>query len=236
MMVRTQKVLALVLCAVATSACFRLARESPPVERYVVGGALLTQLDTTAADTAELLIGLRRLDLAPYLATLAIVVRRADNQIVTTGFHRWAESPSTGLNRAMSGYIAGAPGIRTVDVAPWPVRAEHDYLVQMHVSRFEGVEPERSGAAEAHLLARWEIVRPGDGAILARGITDYRSRDWANGDYRGLVSRLDLGLLTLSRDIVACLRELGLPTAAPVTSTVGADTERVAVRECGARR
>ncbi len=206
--------LMLAACALVMTGCFKLARTSPPVERYVVGGAMLTRMDTTSSDTTALSIGLRRLDLAPYLATLAIVVRRADNQIVTTGFHRWAEGPSTGLNRAVSGYIANAPGIRSVDMAPWPVRAEHDYLVQLHVTRFEGEEPERGGPAEAHVLATWEIVRPDDGTILARGVTDYRARDWAIDDYRGLVSRLDLGLVTVSRDIVACLRKLGPPPAA----------------------
>ncbi len=214
----------LVACALASSGCFRLARTSPPVERYVVGGAMLTQADATPSTTPELAIGLRRLDLAPYLATLAIVVRRADNQIVTTGFHRWAEAPSTGLNRAVSGYIANAPGIRSVDVAPWPVRAEHDYLVQLHVTRFEGVEPERGASGEVHLLANWEIIVPDDGAIIARGVTTYRAGDWAVDDYRGLVSRLDLGLLTLSRDVVRCLLQL-----APPTQAIPGDSARVAV-------
>lgn len=206
--------IALTACALALTGCFRLARSSPPVERYVVGGATLTQADTTPSEAPELAIGLRRLDLAPYLSTLAIVVRRADNQILTTGFHRWAEGPSTGLNRAVSGYIANAPGIRSVDVAPWPVQAEHDYIVQLHVSRFEGIESERGASAEVHLLASWEIIRPNDGAIIARGVTSYRAQDWVVDDYRGLVSRLDMGLLQLSRDVVHRLQQLAPPTPA----------------------
>jgi uncharacterized lipoprotein YmbA len=184
-------------------------------------------------DSAGLSIGLRRLDLAPYLATLAIVVRRADNEIVTTGFHRWAEGPSAGLNRAVSGYLAVSAGIRAVDVAPWPVRAEHDYIVQLHVSRFEGVAPGGATArrGEAHLLARWEIIRPNDGVLVARGASDYRSTDWSVHDYADLVTRLDRGLVLLAQELVACLTRLG--PAAPGDSVVGGAA--APTMECAAR-
>lgn len=215
----------------ALGGCFKLARTSPPVERYVVGGAVLTSL-SAANDSTALSIGLRRLDLAPYLATLAIVVRRANNQIVTTGFHRWAESPTTGLNRAVSGYLTSAPGIRSVDVAPWPIRAEHDYLVQIHVTRFEGVEAQRAGAGEAHLLSRWEIIRPQDGALMARGITDFRARDWNIDDYAGLVSRLDNALLQLSQDVLSCLKRLGPAQPIEVADSAGQATLRNEALEC----
>lgn len=194
--------------AISAGGCFRLARTSPPVERFVLGGATLSGAATEVADSTLISVGLRRLDLAPYLSTLAIVVRRDDNQIVTTGFHRWAEGPSIGVNRAVSGYIANAPGIGAVDVAPWPIGAEHDFLVQLRVSRFEGVASTRGGSGEAHLLARWEIVDPVEGSILARGITDFRADGWMLDDYEGLVSRLDNGLVTLARDVVTRLRQL----------------------------
>ena len=223
--------LALVATTLALPGCFRLARTSPPVERYVLGGASIEQANATrgasaiggptGAEPRELSIGLRRLDLAPYLATLAIVVRRADNEIVTTGFQRWAEGPTTGVNRAVSGYIAAATGIRTVDVAPWPIRAEHDFLLQIHVTRLEGVVPSGVGArtGETHLLAHWAIIRPADGALLARGLTDHRTRDWNVDDYGALVKQLDRGLIRLSQEIVACLQRLGplAPAAAGVT-------------------
>lgn len=226
--------LSLATVALVAMGCFKLARTSPPVERYVFGGATASSEDAATRDSAGLSIGLRRLDLAPYLATLAIVVRRADNEIVTTGFHRWAESPNDGLNRAVSGYLAVAPAIRLVDVAPWPVRSEHDYLVQLHVTRLEGVAPGSGGArrGEAHLLARWEIIRPRDGALVARGVTDYRARDWVVDDYAGLVTRLDRGLVELAKELVTCLTRLG--PAAPADSAVST-TERAPTMECVTR-
>jgi len=213
----------LAIGTVSTTGCFRLARKSPPVERYVLGGIRAAPVETRAAesDTVGLSIGLRRIDLAPYLSTLAIVVRRADNEIITTGFHRWAESPSAGLNRAVSGYLAASPSIRSVDVAPWPVRTAQDFIVQLHVVRLEGVMTDTQ-RGEAQLLSRWEIIRPVDGALLARGATDHRVPGWVVNDYAGLVSRLDEGLVVLARDLTDCLarvRQLTVPTdSVPVRS------------------
>ncbi len=207
----TYRSLAIVLTAFLATGCFKLARTAPSVELYVLGGVTEAPVvESATRDTTGLSIGLRRLDLAPYLATLAIVVRRADNEIVTTGFHRWAEGPSVGLNRAVSGYLV-APGIRLVDVAPWTVRSPHDYLVQLHVLRFEGVAPAGTAAktGEAHLLARWEIIRARDDSLVARGVTDHRAPDWVVGDYAGLVTRLDKGLVVLARDVVTALTRLG---------------------------
>ena len=205
---RLTLVTALVLTA---SGCFRLARTSPPVQRYVLGGGRIP-VGPTAPDSNGLTLGLRRLDLAPYLSTLAIVVRRSDNEIVTSGFHRWAEGPSAGLNRALSGYLAASPGVRSVDVAPWPIRSDHAYLVQIHVARLEGVVGAEPGArrGEAHLLARWEILRARDGAMLARGETDHRAPGWVVDDYAGLVARIDQGLIVLTQELLACVARLGL--------------------------
>lgn len=227
--------LSLAAVILVASGCFRLSRTSPAVERYVLGGAHPAWNDEGARDSLALSIGLRRLDLAPYLSTLAIVVRRADNEIITTGFHRWAESPGAGLNRAVSGYLAAAPGIRSVDVAPWPVRSEHDYLVQLHVTRMEGVAPAAASArGEAHLMARWEILRPSDGALVARGATDHHAGDWAVDDYAGLVTRIDGGLVVLARELVACLARLGPPAPVPADSVAHLEVRPPAL-ECATR-
>lgn len=216
------------LAALLLSGCFSLSRKSPPVERYVLGGIRSTPSSVLPADSVGLSIGIRRLDLAPYLASLAIVVRRDNNEIVTTGFHRWAESPTAGLNRAVSGYLAAYSGIRSVDVAPWPIRAAQDYIVQLHVERLEGVA-EGARGGEAQLLARWEILRPSDGALLARGLTDYRGAGWVVGDYGDLVSRLDQGLVLMTKELVTCLARVRAE-AFPDSATTG-----IASVECSPR-
>jgi uncharacterized protein len=187
--------------------CFSLGRDSPALEQYVLGGDRTAAPASSPADVTGLTVGLRRLDLEPYLATPAIVVRRGDRQVTMSDFHRWGEDPRDGINRAVARHLAARPSVRAVDVAPWPVRSSHDYLVKVHVSRFEGVTPEELTAThgEAHVLATWEIIRPTSGEVLFRGTTDYRVGGWTVGDYAHLVALLDRGLDELAADLVLSL-------------------------------
>lgn len=218
------------------SACFTLSRSAPPVQRFVVGSASVGPTLAPATNAPAVSLGLRRLDLAPYLSTLEIVVRRADNQLLTTGFHRWGEHPSTGLNRAVAGYLLRAPAVRSVDVAPWPLRAQHDYLIQLHISRFEGIDPRREGGGEAQLLAHWEIIHPRDGSLAARGRTEYRDRNWRIGDYGGLVRRLDEGLMRLAQELLDCVSQLGPPPSDTPRDSSDGLQRRPSVLECSAGR
>jgi hypothetical protein len=114
--------------------------------------------------------------------------------------------------------LGAAPTILAVDVAPWPVQAQHDYLVQLHVSHLEGVAAEDSTAkeGEVHVMASWEIIRSQDGALVARGETDRTETGWKVGDYRGLVTRVDEGLTGVASDLAACLQRI--TTAMPASA------------------
>ena len=200
----------------ALAGCFSLGRDTPPLQQYVLGGVRTPQSVASPQGTADLTIGMRQVDLAAYLTTPAIVVRRGDHRIVHSEFHRWGEDPEIGINRTVAGYLAAAERVRAADVVPWPVRSRYDYLIQLHVTRFEGVAPADSAATagEAHVQATWEIVRQQDEAVLARGATDFRESGWRVGDYGGLVTMLDSGLQALSREIVTCLARLASSASA----------------------
>jgi uncharacterized lipoprotein YmbA len=208
------------LAIVALSGCFKLARPTPPLEEYVLGATVRSASAGAVADSAGLSIGLRRLDLAPYLSTPAIVIRQG-SRIVTSGFRRWAEEPGAGVMRGVAASLRGAPTVRAVDVAPWSVRTPHDYLVQLHISRLEGVAEDSSARnGDVHVLASWEIIRGHDGILVARGETDRRERGWLVNDYSDLVTKLDKGLAGLANDLAACLVRVG--PAMPVdTAAVG---------------
>lgn len=198
--------------------CFSLARETTPLEQYVLGGVQGGEGGDGGAgivappDAAGLAVGVRRLDLAAYLATPGIVVRHGPRQIVRSEFHRWAEELGEGINRALAGYLRERGGFRRIDVAPWAPAAGHDYLVQVRVLRFEGVVPGGPATAgrqgEAHVLATWEVVRPGDGAIVARGTTDFREAGWTVGDHAALVTLLDRGVYRLASDVAGGIAAL----------------------------
>lgn len=208
---------------ISVAGCFSLGRPTPPMEEYILGGGAKAEAAARARDAGGVTLGLRRLDLAPYLATTAIVVRRG-SRIETSGFRRWGEDPSAGIMRAVAVSLRAAPAVLAVDIAPWQVRAVHDYLVQLHITHLEGVAAETPATTtgEVHVMASWEIIRAQDGTLVARGETDRREAGWTVGDYLGLVQRIDNGLIGLASDVAACLGRLGSASAAAATAATAA--------------
>jgi uncharacterized lipoprotein YmbA len=199
---------------IGLTSCFSLGR-NPPIERqYVLGGSLGPVAGpSSSGKLAGKSVGIRRLQLAPYLATPFILVRRGPNQITHSEFNRWGEDLDAGVPRAVSGYLRALAPFRTVAVAPWPLQEKFDYLVQLRVLHFEGLAPEEpaTGGGEVQVQAAWELINPQNGTVLARGTTDYRQPGWRVDDYAGLVKLLDTGLGELSRELVASLESLIVP-------------------------
>jgi len=195
---------------VALAGCVKLARESPKLQLYVLGGgprglSPLATKSTPSSTRGAFSVGLRRVELASYLSVPAVMMRRGANQLVISEFHRWGGDLEQGINRAVGAYLVGSPRVKAVDVAPWTARARHDVLVQLHVSHFEGIADSAATEGRVHVLADWDIIRPFDGVVLVRGSSDDRSGAFRVGDYAGLVTGLDAALSRVARDIGACL-------------------------------
>ncbi len=203
--------LLMLVVPVALTGCVKLARESPKLQLYVLGDGTASGLPTTPAGAPSagreaFRIGLRRVEMASYLSVPSVMMRRGANELIVSQFHRWGGDLEQGVNRAVAAYLAGSPRVRSVDVAPWTARARHDLLVQLHVTRFEGVVADsvaRDG--RVHVKADWDIIRPFDGTVMVRGSTDDRGGAFRVGDYAGLVTGLDAALSRVVRDISACL-------------------------------
>ena len=196
---------------ISLAGCFSLSRNPPPVQHYVLGGAGPADVRTASRDTTDIAVGVRRLQLASFLETPFIVVRRGAQRITFSEFHRWGEDLGGGINRAVAEYLAPRAPFARLDVAPWPLGMNHDYLIELHVLSFEGMAPEDPSAqeGEAHLLATWQIIRQQDGEVVGQGTTDFRKGGWRVGDYAGLVALLDAGLAALAADLATSLGNLG---------------------------
>jgi hypothetical protein len=187
------------------SACASLGRGAPAPQHYVLGtgddAERAAPVERSAGDV--LVIGLRPLQLAEYLANPFIVVRHGTHRIGFSEFDRWGEDLARGINRTLTAYMAARSPAHRVEAAPWPPGVPPEYLVEVHLLRFEGVTPEDPLAptGEAHLLATWEILRSGDAAVLERGTTEVRSDGWTIGDFDELVGLLDAALGTLAEDL-----------------------------------
>ncbi|MHB1192967.1 MAG: PqiC family protein [Longimicrobiales bacterium] len=214
MKIVTRSTLSLVLVALA--GCFGLNRGDPSQSHFVLGlGRSPARAEATgpAGEVPGVAVGLRPLRLAEYLESPLIVVRRGTHRIELSEFHRWGETLDQGINRSVAGYMREQGPFRSVDYAPWPTRSEQDYVIQLQILRFEGSAPDGLAVTEgeALLIANWEILRGGDGVMLARGTTEYHGPGWALGDYDALVDLLETGLSELAGDLVAALAGLGAP-------------------------
>jgi hypothetical protein len=98
--------------------------------------------------------------------------------------------------------------VRHVNIAPWAARTHHDYLVQLHVTRFEGVADSAATTASVHVATAWDIIRPLDGALLVRGTTDYRGGRFPVGDYEAMVAELNVALQRVADEVRRCLGQL----------------------------
>jgi uncharacterized lipoprotein YmbA len=190
-----------ILLVVALSGCFSLSRDEPAIEHYVLS-AVDRQAIRPQAPEAGLTIGLRQVQLAEYLDIPFIVVRRGPNRITYSDFHRWGEGLSGGINRAIARHLEARAVFGGVDVAPWTAGAAHDYLVQIHVTRFEGVAPDvEAQAGSIHMSASWNAVRMPGNVVVARGSVERHQQAWQVGDYAALIAALEQGLSELGDDI-----------------------------------
>jgi uncharacterized protein len=196
------------------SACVSLGRGAPVDQHYVLGGRLPWTSAAPARDFSDITIGVRRIQLAAYLETPFVLVRSGPNQVGFSEFHHWGEALGGGITRAVAGYLGDRADFRGIDVAPWPSGETYDFVVQLHMSRFEGVAPADTASSEGEvvMLASWEIIRQSDGDVITRGTTDYREAGWTVGDYAGLVTRLDAGLHLLTDELLASLDEAARST------------------------
>lgn len=210
----TRSLAPLVLTALA--GCVSLARNAPDVQHYVLSGAR-TPVAASSAGTGGLSIGIRRLDLAPYLTTPSIVMRRGVHVIHTSTFHQWGEDLGEGINHTIAAHLENRAPVQHAYIAPWAARTHHDYLVQLHVARFEAVADSAATSAEVHVLATWDIIRPLDGRLLVRGTTDYLGGRFPAGDYGSTVAGLNVGLQRVADDLRRCLARLGADSLPPTS-------------------
>jgi len=184
---------------VSTLLLVACAGNPPPTHTHYLLRAELHE--QTIRIEAPASIGLRRVEVAPYLRQSGLVLATGDHQVRPAQYHQWAEPLDEGLRRFLRAEISSALG-REVSADP-AQRTRWDYAVEVSVDQLHGTL-----SGEALLTASWRITR-GSGAEEIAGFRMARSRPLARDGYAGLVDA-EIGLARqLAVAIAESLRDLG---------------------------
>lgn len=162
--------------------------------------------------TGRLRLGLKSVDVAAYLNTRDMVLRKGTNEIELQDYARWAEPLGAGIGRILQLQLASDPAVGRVYPQPFPFEAERDYDVAVSVIHCEGAtESGLMGRSSARFSAAIEITRPGPAAqVIARKMFVAPGAEWDGRDYARLAALLSEDAAALAREIAAAL-----PKAAP---------------------
>ena len=205
----------------ALAGCVRLLEPRQSDIQYYVLGTPDANIETMQQhDTTHIALGLRRVRIADYLDSPALVTRRGAHAIRFAEFHRWGEDLARAINRTVAARLVSEDDIGMADVVPFTGRDAHDYLIQLRVLRFEGEGPPPLGpdddppevppTGSVQMKIAWEILEADAETVAAQGVTRYQANGWTVGDYASLVTKLDASLTALADDLTAQLRQLPL--------------------------
>ncbi len=180
--------------------------QSDPTRYYVLtGDASAGAVDGGAAEAGSLVLGLKRIEIAPYLDGKDMVVREGGNEIAYQDFARWAEPLTTSIGRELVGSIARADKVGRVYAQPFPFDAERDYDVSIRVLRCEG-EKKKGGKAVASFSALIEVTeaKPGGALVLSKEFVAPEA-EWDGRDFGELATALSAAVDALGAEVVAAL-------------------------------
>jgi uncharacterized lipoprotein YmbA len=188
----TPRPLAPLLAAALLAGCSLLPAPRPDTTRHFL-------LEGTAPAAAPApgapRVGLRRVEVPVYLRGRAMVVRSGGNETRVLPEARWAEPFEAGLARVLRDRLAAGVAVHA---QPFPAAVERDYDVSVVVSAAEG------GDDGVRFAATFEVVRPSDGAVVARRAFVAPVTPW-EGDPARLTAQLSVAAAALATEVLAAL-------------------------------
>lgn len=189
--------------------CSLIPKPAPdPTRHYVLTGPTTTAVND-ALPKGRLVVGLRAVQIAPYLDGKAMIVRRGDNEIDYRDYARWAEPVAVGIHRMLVARLYASDKIARVFPQPYPFDVNRDVDVAVSVLRCEGrIKPD--GTAVVSFLCALEIVKVGEksggGAeVLHREVYEAPEQPWVEGDYTALAADISQNVGKLADVILAKL-------------------------------
>ncbi len=149
-------------------------------------------------------LGLRNVELAPYLRKNTLVVRSGGNEVTFPEDARWAEPLDQEIGSALRAGLLRAPAIGRVFPQPFS-QETRDYDIAIQVDHCEGVTLS-GGKSVARFSALVELTSaaPG-GRLLVRKAFAAQDQPWDGKNYGELAQRLSEDVVALSQEVITLL-------------------------------
>ncbi|MBP6681938.1 MAG: membrane integrity-associated transporter subunit PqiC [Halioglobus sp.] len=142
--------------------CLMSCASSPPSNFY-----RLTPAVDHAPGGPTPSLGIGPVDIPEFLNRNALVYTRGGNQLQLAESERWAEPLDDGITRVLGLNLSALLQTETLRFFPWDLRQAPDYGVRINILDLDA----RDG--QAILVADWLLYRPGNGATIASGISQF---------------------------------------------------------------
>ncbi|GAB1489798.1 hypothetical protein MASR2M8_22520 [Opitutaceae bacterium] len=190
------------IAAIGLAGCQIIPDAAPdPTRFYVLTGPSLQQVST--AQPGPLSLGLKAVNLAPYLRGRSMLVRAGEHEITYNDYARWAEPLDQGISRILQGQLLGSPSVGRVHAHPFPFDQTRDFDVAVSIVRCEGVR--EAGTSVARFAALIEVTRVNDGSMVKRQVFTAPDVPWNGQDYAALAAALSSSVERLASEVIASL-------------------------------
>ncbi len=185
----------------ALSGCSLLpAPASDPTRYYVLTPTSLDAARPAKVERARV-VGLKRIEIAPYLNGKDLVVREAGNEITYHSFSRWAEPLATSIGRTLADRLDASANVARVYAQPFPFEVPRDYDLAVSLVRFEG-ERLADGRTIPSLVAVIEVTEAkAGGAVVLRKTFVAPELAWNGKDFGALAAALSAGVVALGAEL-----------------------------------
>jgi uncharacterized lipoprotein YmbA len=185
-----------------TSCTIPLPTAQPDQTRYYLLTAAPAQPETEArAPLRRWIVGVRAVEIAPYLQTKSFTIRSHANEINFLDSTRWGEPLDLGIARVLAENLQSLKNVGRVSTQPFRADEQRDLEILVRVTACEG-----TADGEVRFSARWRILAPAAAVgTVAEGSYSASGLRWDGHNHGQLAAKLSDALGALSRDIAAAL-------------------------------
>ena len=178
--------------------------KADPTRYYVLTGPAVDEPGARPVAGA-FVVGMKSVQVAPYLTGKAMIVRNATNEIAYQEFARWAEPLDVGVGRMVAARLVASDKIKRLYSQPFPFDAERDYDVRVEVLRCEG-EHKADGKTVASLACLVEVTEAKTGgAVVLRKVFTAPEAAWDGKDFSRLAQLLSDAVGAVGAEVIAAL-------------------------------